>query len=267
MKFHFAVITLLGLADMVSAKTWKKERDYLFAEHKKEQEQCTIQDATDFTQQDGSVMGCIQSVVTNNRRSSSKKSSSTDSTDGCGALRILPVDEECKDDDIPFVISKPCPPPPPPTPCTCETTRIFAVPQTKGFWEHAFLALQMGCTLATGSTDEELARIRQVAIDFEEEEPPTPANRPLMWIGLLRDIDAPNPRESSPDGPWFWIDGCSAYDQDVFATGANEPSNSGGDENLGVIFYEPLGGTQLQAGDIGDADENFHIPAIYECCE
>ena len=96
MKFHFAAIIFLGLAaDMVSAKRSSKH-GYSFEKPKLEQEQCAIEDASDFTQQDGSVLGCVQSVVTDNRRSSLKNSSSskkdevTDSTDGCGTLRILP---------------------------------------------------------------------------------------------------------------------------------------------------------------------------------
>ena len=96
--------------------------------------------------------------------------------------------------------------------------------ELKSFQEHWIAASLMGCTLATGSDKDEFQAIRQVAIDFQAEEPNIPRNPsngaviPFMWIGLASD---PIPENEQPNlnvgGDFGWLDGCTPYSENVFS--------------------------------------------------
>ena len=156
------------------------------------------------------------------------------------------------------------------TPCSCKNTVIVPAAEVKSFQEHWITASLMGCTLATGSNEDELRRIRQVAIDFVPVQP----SGGFLWIGLASE---PTTDGSNGDvgGPFGWIDGCTLYTEDVFirptnevlpdfVTDANEASDVGehdGEVFLGVVDFDVRPGTIR-----GIPNVNSLAPAIYECC-
>ena len=276
MKFHFAAITLLGLADRTMSR-YSNEKT-----KKKEQEQCTVQDASDYTQPDGSVLGCIKGATINNRHSSSKKSSKSSgifdsynkmtdsSTDDCGTLRILPVNQECMKDDIPLVITKPRPPP---TPCTCTSTEYVASPVLRSYLDHTLLATERSCTLATASDETEKTAITDYLTNNPYMGPEGPGR--VLLIGLRRPIDAQlnnqghglanDPTEGSPDGPWMWDDGCTPYTFNPFFNGnrGDEPNNLFSNELIGAVSFVEQ--DPFEIGDIVDVGDSGY-PALFECC-
>ena len=149
------------------------------------------------------------------------------------------------------------------TPCSCKKTFFVPVAELKSFQEHWISASLMGCTLATGSSKDELREIKRVAIDFQAEDP-NALEDPLMWIGL-----ATEPTTSAPNtdvgGDFGWIDGCTPYTKNVFAE--IDEDNEDGFFYLGVIAFDDFHG--FEAGDISylpSTASQVGMPTIYECC-
>ena len=153
------------------------------------------------------------------------------------------------------------------TPCACKKTFFVPAVELKSFQEHRISASLMGCTLATGSGEDEVRAIRQVAIDYQPENPNIPLF-PFMLIGLASEptIEEDN---TDPGGPWGWIDGCTPYTNNVFLD--LPPFTVDQTVWVGVIAYDSFLSDmfELGAGDIAyDAisSSDFALPAIYECC-
>ena len=105
--------------------------------------------------------------------------------------------------------SKPLPKPRD-TPCSCKETFFVPVAELKTFQEHWISASLMECTLATGSDENELRAMRQVAIDFEGD-----IGFPIMFIGLASEPTISDPN-TNVGGDFMWLDGCTPYTKDVF---------------------------------------------------
>ena len=161
----------------------------------------------------------------------------------------------------------------PRTPCTCHSTRFIVNEEFRTFFEHAYEASEMHCTLATASDIDELNEMRTAAATFPQPE----GGVSSMWIGLFRKTNIQlaaagggeenNQRNGDVGGPWKWFDDCTDYSFNAFENDGNrgdEPNDLGFEERAAIIRLFPDFG--LEAGDIEDLPTRFLYPALYECC-